>query len=136
MFEKKVGGQGLERRIYFVVGDLLACIFAGAAGGWLAHGAVPGDLSSLFGMFIGMFLGMIGGMITGLVLSPFFGAMEIMLPAAQAGMVGGMIVAMQHTMGGIDPEDAVRSGAAAGVACLAFTYFLQTRLYGEASPDG
>lgn len=47
----------MEHRIYFMIGDVLACVSAGAIGGWLAHSAVAGDLSMLFAMFIGMFSG-------------------------------------------------------------------------------
>jgi hypothetical protein len=125
----------MEKRLYFILGDLLACALAGAAGGWLAHVAVPGDLSSFFGMFIGMFLGMVAGMLAGFLLIPLFGAMEIMLPAALAGMVGGMVVAMQQAMAGVGPQEATLNGALTGAACLVFTYILQARLGGEVSLD-
>ncbi len=115
----------METRVYFILGDLAACVLAGAAGGWLAHAGVPGDMSSFFAMFIGMFLGMVSGMICGFLLAPFFGAMEVMLPATLAGMIGGMVVAMQNAMGGVSPEDPPWTGRAAGGACLAATYFLQ-----------
>ncbi|MBL6932217.1 MAG: hypothetical protein ISR45_04655 [Rhodospirillales bacterium] len=125
----------METRVYFILGDLAACVLAGAAGGWLAHAGVPGDMSSFFAMFIGMFLGMVSGMICGFLLAPFFGAMEVMLPATLAGMIGGMVVAMQNAMAGVSPDDATWMGGAAGVACLAVTYFLQARLHGEVALD-
>jgi hypothetical protein len=61
----------MEHRIYFIIGDVLACVSAGAIGGWLAHSAVAGDLSMLFALFIGMFLGMVGGMLIDFLLVPF-----------------------------------------------------------------
>ncbi len=125
----------METRIYFILGDLTACVISGAIGGWLAHAAVPGDLSTFFGMFIGMFLGMIAGMLVGFLLTPLFGAMEIMLPAALAGMVGGMIVGMRSAMAGVSPDNAAFNGALAGCAVLVFTYFLQARLHGEVKLD-
>jgi|GEM_PF-254205 len=124
-------GRAMEHRIYFIIGDVLACVLAGALGGWLAHSAVAGDLSMLFAMFIGMFLGMVGGMLVGFIMGPFFGAMEIMLPTGFAGMGAGMVVGMQHTMGVIDPTQAAINGAGVGFACLVIIYLLQAHLHGE-----
>lgn len=122
----------MERRVYFILGDLLSCIVAGAAGGWLILLVMPGDWFVLLGMVIGMALGMVAGMLVGALFSPLFGAMELMLPASLSGMLGGMVVGMMHAMAGIGPTDAAWSGAAVGILCLAFTYRLQARLHGEA----
>ncbi|MCH7555457.1 MAG: hypothetical protein IIC08_05645 [Proteobacteria bacterium] len=121
----------MERRVYFILGDLLSCIVAGAAGGWLILLVMPGDWFVLLGMVIGMALGMVAGMLVGALFSPLFGAMELMLPASLSGMLGGMVVGMMHAMAGIGPADAAWSGAAVGILCLAFTYRLQARLHGE-----
>ena len=123
----------MERRLYFIFGDILTCTVSGAVGGWLAHTGVPGDLSMFFAMFIGMFLGMLAGMLIGFCLAPLFGAMEIMLPASLAGMVAGMMIGMGQMMLHPSPEDASIGGALTGLACLLLTYLLQARLRGEAS---
>ena len=121
----------MERRVYFILGDLMTCIAAGAAGGRLILLVVPGDWFVLLGMVAGMVLGMAAGMLVGGLFSPLFGAMESMLPAALSGMAGGMVVGMMQAMAVIGPADAAWSGAAVGILCLAFTYRLQARLHGE-----
>ena len=121
----------MERRVYFILGDLLSCIVAGAAGGWLILLVMPGDWFVLLGMVIGMALGMVAGMLVGALFSPLFGAMESMLPAALSGMAGGMVVGMMQATAGIGAADAAWSGAAVGILSLAFTYRLQARLHGE-----
>ncbi len=121
----------MERRVYFILGDLLACIVAGAAAGWLTQLAVPGDWFVPVGMGIGMALGMLVGMFVGILFTPLFGSLETLLPASLAGMLGGTGVGMVHTISGIGPGDAAASGASSGLLCLVFTYLMQTRLNGE-----
>ncbi len=117
----------MERRIYFIAGDVLACVLCGAAAGWLAAAAIPADWAMLAGMVTGMLIGMAVGTVGGILFSPFFGAMEVMLPASLSGMVAGLAGAM--TVPGIG---SLGIGALAGLACLAVTYVLQSRLCGEA----
>ena len=124
----------MERRIYFVFGDLLACFLAGAASAWLTWSAIPADWFSLIGMFGGMAIGMLVGMLAGLVLAPFFGDLELMLPASFTGMLAGMVVGMWVTMGTLTIANALLIGILAGLACLAYTYILQARLNGEVRP--
>ncbi len=121
----------MERRVYFILGDLLACIVAGAAGGWLAQLTVPGDWFVPIGMGTGMALGMLAGMIGGFLLTPFFGSIEVMLPAVLSGMVAGMGIGMRQTMAGIGPGDATLGGVMAGLLCLVFTYLVQAKLHGK-----
>jgi len=92
-------GGHMERRIYFIVGDVLVCLVAGAGAGWLVQYVVPGHWYPLIGMVIGMALGMFVGMLAGFLFGPFFGAFEVMLPASLSGMLAGMIVGMAYTMG-------------------------------------
>jgi len=125
----------MERRVYFIFGDVLACLLAGAVSGWLVQFALSGDWYPLVGMIFGMAMGMLVGMLTGILLSPFFGDFEVMLPASFSGMLAGMIVGMVYTLGENSPDDAALSGAGLGLVCLAFTYFLQGKLFGEVS-DG
>lgn len=120
----------MERRFYFIVGDILTCCLAGGASAWLVWLVVPGDWHSFAGMVIGMVLGMTAGMLCFFLSSPFFGAMEVMLPAMLAGMMAGMVVGMAVPMTGIGGIDAIETGGATGLACLAFSYLLQARLSG------
>lgn len=120
----------MERRLYFIVGDLLACTLTGAAAGWFAVTVIPADWVMLAGMLAGMVMGMATGLVGGILFSPFFGAMEVMLPASLSGMVAGLAVGMAHTFIGVNAVAALGAGALAGFGCLAFTYFLQARLQG------
>lgn len=122
----------MERRLYFVFGDLLACAATGAAAGWIAHAVIPGDWNPLIGMALGMLLGFPVGLIGGVLFGPLFGAFEISLPAGLAGMVAGSAAGMLQAMTGIDSATALWSGALAGLACLAYSYVLQAILRGEA----
>lgn len=125
----------METRPYFIVGDILACVAAGAVAGWVAYLSVPGDWHAvsgmILGMAIGMILGMFAGMLTGLLFSPFFGAMELMLPTALTGMIAGMVLGMWQAMGALNLEDALWYGGCIGLLCLVFTYFLQYRFQGD-----
>jgi len=56
-----------------------------------------------------------------------------MLPSSLAGMVAGGMVAMFGAVGAIASGDGLWDGAAFGLLCLAYTYYWQGRLYGEAA---
>ena len=120
----------MERRPYFIFGDLLACIVTGAAAGWVTYAVIPGDWHPLIGMALGMVLGMLVGMVGGLLFAPLFGDMEVSLPASLGGMVAGSANSMLRGMMEFGPGGALWIGALAGLACLAFTYVLQARLHG------
>ena len=77
----------MERRAYFILGDLLACAATGAAAGWAAHAVVPGGWYALAGMALGMFIGFLVGLFGGVLFTPFFGSLEIAMPTGLAGMV-------------------------------------------------
>lgn len=121
----------MERRAYFIFGDLLACAASGAAAGWITFAVVPGDWFAIIGMMLGMALGMPVGIIGGILFTPLFGSMEISLPAGLAGMMAGSVMGMLKGMAEIGSTTALWGGALVGLACLAFTYILQTRLHGE-----
>jgi len=120
-------------RVYFIIGDLLACTLTGAVAAWLAQAVVPADWFMALGMLIGMMLGMLAGVIGGFLFTPLFGAMEVMLPTSLSGMVAGMGAGMAQTMSidGIIWSEALLGGALAGLVCLAYTYLLQAKLHGE-----
>jgi hypothetical protein len=122
----------LERRPYFIFGDLLACAVAGTAAGWVTYAVVPGEWHPLIGMALGMLLALPIGLVGGLLFAPLFGDMEVSLPASLSAMVAGSLTGMMQGMAEIDAGGALWVGALAGLACLAFTYVLQARLHGEA----
>jgi hypothetical protein len=120
-------------RVYFVIGDILACTLTGAAAAWLAHTTVSADWFMAVGILVGMGLGMLAGVIGGLLFTPLFGAMEVMLPASLSSIVAGVGAGMAQTIstGGILLSEALLGGALAGLVCLAYTYLLQAKLHGE-----
>ena len=120
----------MERRPYFVFGDIFACVLAGGATGWLVYALIPGDWFGLIAMFVGMSIGMVIGMLVGLILAPFFGDLEVMLPASYSGMLAGMIIGMGISMAPAVAGSPVGVGALAGLFCFAYTYILQARLRG------
>ena len=120
----------MERRPYFIFGDILACAATGAAAGWLVHALIPGAWFLPLAIVAGMALGMLAGMIGGMLFSPFFGGFEIIMPAALSGMAAGMVVAMLSAMAGTGPAAALGAGGATGLACLAYTYVLQALKHG------
>ena len=128
----------MEKRPYFIAGDLLACLLTGALAGWWAVDGSRFGLSGLMAMGIAMVIGMLKGMGAGLLLgmffTPLFGAMELMLPVMLAGMVPGMVVGMASVMVDITTTDASGLGAMIGVACLAVIYVMNAVMRGEVKP--
>lgn len=109
----------MEKRPYFVIGDLVAnCIVATAAvavTAWLVGGA--------WGMIPGMVVGMIIGMIIALPLSlallfPLLGVMEVVAPCMLSGMLGGMWGGM-WPLGG---AEILSWGIGTGVAVVVLIY--------------
>ena len=121
----------MERRPYFIFGDLLACVSVGAAAAWLVWLVVPGGWFAPVGMAIGMVAGLLVGTVGGFLFTPFFGSMEISMPTVLTGMVAGMAGGMLPALTAAGAGTALWVGAAAGLLCLAYTYFLQARLHGE-----
>lgn len=122
----------MERRLYFIIGDLLNCTLAGAAGGGLTWLVVTDGWSILAAIAVGMVVGMMAGMLVGFFCSPFFGIMEVILPAALAGQMGGMAGGLMVAGYGAGLEGAFLSGVPAGLLVLIFVYLLQARFRGEA----
>lgn len=123
-------GAILERRPYFLLGDILACTATGAAAAWVTHALLPGGWIILAGMITGMVLGMMIGVVAGLVFQPIFGALEVALPAGLAGMAGGVAGGMLRVTVDLDVWAVLWSGALAGLASLAYSYIQQWRLHG------
>lgn len=120
-------------RLYFLFGDLLACITVGAVSGWLTMAVVPDDWYLLAAMGAGMIVGMIVGMFGAILFTPLFGSLEIMLPAALSGMAAGAALGMIDNMAEIGWTHAVWGGGLVGLLCLFATYVVQINLRGEAT---
>lgn len=118
-------------KIYFILGDILACASVGAASGWLASAIVSQHWWVALAMVVGMIAGVLPGAIGAMLFSPVFGSFEIMLPTSLSGMVAGMTLGMIDAHVGIGGPEAVWGGALVGLACLAATYVMQLSLRGE-----
>lgn len=120
-------------RIYFIVGDILACATVGAASGWLTSIIVPGDWFVLAAMAVGMIVGGIVGLLGAILFTPLFGSFEIMLPSSLSGMVAGMALGMVDAIAGIGWAVTVSGNGLVGLLCLMGTYVLHFSLRGEAN---
>lgn len=118
-------------RLYFILGDILACVTVGAASGWFTSLIIPGDWFALAAIVTGMIVGMLVGVFGAMPFTPFFGSFEIMLPASLSGIVAGMAIGMIDTVVGIDWKEAAMGGGLVGILCLIGTYVLNSRLRGE-----
>ena len=123
----------MERRIYFLAGDVLSNAVMGAAAAWLAAAIVDSSWS----MAAGMFAGMLAGMGLGLLLIPvfvgLFGAMEVMLPVMLTAMLSGMVFGMADAMRAPAVPVWLLGGGAIGILVLLLTYAVDAALHGKAS---
>jgi len=118
----------MERRLYFVIGDLLAASSAGAVAGLAAAGAVGEGWNMLVAMLLGMGVGMAVALPTAFVFMPFFGAMEVMLPVMLAGMLSGMWVGMAEAMTGLSGAAAAGWGLLVGLLALGLSQIANATL--------
>jgi len=117
----------MEKRLYFVLGDLFAnmlvATIAVALTGWLIGGS--------WGMFPGMLAGMLVGMIIALPLSlgllfPLLGVMEVITPCMISGMFGGMWGGMWPLAGAA----ILRWGIGTGIVVVITIYVLNAVMSG------
>ncbi len=119
----------MERRFYFVVGDLLAVSTAGAVAGLAACGAIGEGWNMFVAMVVGMVVGMVVATPTALAFMPFFGAMEVMLPVMLAGMLSGMWVGMAEAMTGLSGTAALGWGMLVGILALGLSQIANATLH-------
>jgi hypothetical protein len=123
----------MEKRPYFVIGDLVANVVVAMAGVAVATWLIGGS----WGMIPGMIVGMVIGMAVSLPLSlavffPLLGVMEVMAPCMLSGMLGGM-------WGGMWPLDGagiLRWGLGTGVGVVAVIYAMNLLLTGPQQLEG
>lgn len=119
----------MERRIYFICGDLVTNAVLAAIATFAAY-----LLPSTWPMLVEMIVGMVTGMLVAMVVMPlfmfFFGAMEVMLPVMLGSMLSSMLPGMLPHMRG-ELGLLLLWGAGIGVATWAFTYLLDFFAHGE-----
>ena len=119
----------IERRPYFLIGDLIASSGTGAVVGLLAGMAIGSGWHGMLGMAVGMVIGMLVGLVLGLtLLQVLFGAMEVMLPATLAGMLAGMWVGMMAARADMSLAQGASTGALIGLGVMIFSYALNAHL--------
>ena len=121
----------MERRLYFVVGDLLAAASVGAVAGLAACGAVAVDSNMLLAMLVGMVVGMAVSVPVSFLFMPFFGAMEVMVPVMLAGMLSGMWIGMAEAMQDLGGASAAGWGMLIGLLALAASSIADATLRGR-----
>jgi len=123
----------VEKRLFFVFGDLLTNLVIGGCAALLVSLAVPQS----WGMFVGMLAGMVLGMLFASLLSflfiPFFGAMEVMIPAMTTGMLSGMVAGHLAATYHLSEANLLCVGSVLGATVVAVTYALNAFLKGEAT---
>ncbi len=123
-FRRGAGGEekAVEKRPYFVMGDLIANLSAGALVGAIAVQSMGPSWNMWISMCVGMVAGMLLSMLVAFPAMALFGAMEVMLPVMLTGMVAGMVVSMMAAMDSLPIARGVVWGAVCGVLTLAACY--------------
>ena len=124
----------LARRLYFGVGDLLANPGISALVALMVSVLVANSWHVAPGMVVGMALGIVVAVVGLILLTPFFGAFEIMLPGMTGAMVTGMIVGMRAAMTPIDPGGEAGLGAVIGLAVLIAVRLLDRKIRHQEAP--
>ncbi|MFV0278411.1 MAG: hypothetical protein ACK5HY_14680 [Parahaliea sp.] len=120
----------MDKRLYFVVGDLAANIVTGALVGWLVWLATPHGWNMWLIMAPAMILGMVLATVLAIPLGMLFGAMEVMVPMMLSGMVAGMVLGMHAAMHRSDAAFALATGALCGLASILAVWALNSLLRG------
>ena len=121
----------MEKRLYFIVGDVLSNVVIGALAAVSIAGLIGPAWNMLLGMIVGMIVGMAESLLAPLTLCPFFGAMEVMLPTMVTGMVAGMVLGMRAVMQPVYFSQAAGLGALVGIGTLLLVLVVNAKLQGE-----
>lgn len=118
----------MEKRFFFVAGDVLSNSVMGIVASLLAINTVDPS----WHMPVAMLAGMVAGMCLSLVLMPvfvgLFGAMEVMLPVMLTAMLAGMMFGMAGSMYVLTTLQVITGGALIGILALLFTYAADARI--------
>jgi len=117
----------MEKRLYFIIGDLLANALVATAIVALTVWLIGGSWCMSAGMLAGMVIGSVAALILSLVLLvPILGAMEVFVPCMLSGMLAGM-------WGGMWPLDwagIIQWGIGTGIAVVILIYALNVVMTG------
>jgi len=117
----------MEKRLYFIIGDLLGNVLVATAAVALTAWLIGGSWGMIPGMVLGMMIGMVIAIPLSLgLLFPLLGVMEVMAPCMVSGMVGGMLGGMWPLAG----NEIYLCGAAAGVGVVVVIYALNVVMTG------
>jgi hypothetical protein len=125
----------MERRLYFLFGDVMANAGIGAVAGLAAGALVDTSWNMLLAMGVMMIVGHLIATVGSLLFTPLFGGFEVMLPGMLTGMESGMIVGMASAMRPLGPGQSALLGALIGLAVLSATSFLNHRIRAQARQD-
>jgi len=106
----------MEKRLYFVLGDLFVNATAGAAAALAVQALGAPSWHPIVAMPLGTCVGAVAASVVAFLFMPLFGAFEVMLPAMLTGMVAGMTASML--------EAPALPGALIGLAVVGWVYFL------------
>ena len=121
----------MDKRLYFVIGDLVANIVTGSLAGWFCWLLVPLGWHMVPAMVVAMVLGMLMALLLFPVFAYFWGAMEVMVPIMFSGMLSGMIVGMRAAMMPSSLTEALFVGGAFGLAGIVVIWVLNNALKGS-----
>ena len=118
----------METRPYFIAGDLSCSIVVGVLTAVAATATVSEAWPMLAAMVVGMVLGMAVAAVGILGFGPFFGMIELQMPAMLAGMLTGMVVAMTATTIPLASSTASVIGGTLGLTTFVAVWLADARL--------
>lgn len=117
----------MEKRLYFIIGDLFANALIATVAVALTAWLIGGSWGMIPGMLVGMLLGMVITLPLSLVLlTPILGVMEVLSPCMISGMLGGMWGGMWPLAGG----EILQWGVGTGIAVVVVIYALNAVVSG------
>ena len=119
----------MERRPYFLLGDLISNTGVGALVAVVVAFVIGESWPAWLAMVAGLLIGDLVALPAAVGLSVVFGAMELMLPVMVSGMLSGMVVGMRAASGPLSNGTALTIGAALGLAALLATYGLNAYVH-------
>ena len=120
----------MDKRLYFVLGDLFGNLLAGALIGCLSWLIIGPGWPMMIAMLAMMLIGMFFSTLLWLPFSILFGAMEVMVPFMLTGMLSGMVVGMRESMQQHDITSCFYWGAACGLISIVVVWVLNNGLRG------
>lgn len=106
----------MEKRLYFVLGDLFVNASAGVIAALTVEKLVGPSWHPIVAIPLGMSVGALAASLVGFLFMPLFGAFEVMLPAILTGMLSGTAASML--------EAPAFAGALIGLGVFSWVYLL------------